>query len=277
MARIMEALATSALALGLKLLPMAAVFGLLALACKREAIGEALRRSRHETETNLALILLNYVILAAFLGSAAAWWAKSLVLNDTLVAFWQSANPILVVSVTLLVGELIIYWRHRVEHLPALWPMHAVHHSDEAMTWLALLRKHPLAYVLALFIDVAPLLLLGLPVWAIAGVALVRAIWGHFIHADVPWTLGKWGRWIISPAAHRLHHIDELELCGSNYGGVLTLWDHVFGTYVDPAPHIQCRTGVDGGSRGFVGEIARPFEAWVGSRAVDEPSDTAEA
>ncbi|RZV36054.1 MAG: sterol desaturase family protein [Sphingomonadaceae bacterium] len=273
----MEALATTALALGLKLVPMAVVFGMLAIVCKRETIGEALRRSRRETETNLSLILLNYVILAAFFASAAAWWAESLVLSDTLVAFWQSANPILVVGVTLLVGEFVIYWRHRIEHLPTLWPVHAVHHSDEAMTWLALLRKHPLAYVLALFVDIAPLLLLGLPVWAIAGVALARAVWGHFIHADVPWTLGNLGRWIISPAAHRLHHINELELCGSNYGGVLTLWDHVFGTYVDPAPYIQCHTGVDGGSRGFVGEVARPFEAWAGSRAVDEPPGTVEA
>ena len=273
----MESLATTALALALKLGPPALFFGGLALVVKRHEIGIALRRSRRETETNLALILVNYVLLATFFASAAAWWAESLAISRGLVQFWDSANPVLVIAVTLLLGEFVIYWRHRFEHLPLLWPMHAVHHSDEAMTWLALLRKHPLAYILALFVDSAPLLLLGLPVWAIAAVALVRAWWGHFIHADVPWTLGILGKWIISPAAHRLHHIDDIQLCGSNYGGVLTLWDRVFGTYIDPAPHLGCRTGVDGGSRGLVGEMARPFEAWSGTRPVDAPREPVEA
>lgn len=273
----METLATTALVLCLKLAPLAVLFGLLALATKRGAIVEALKRSRRETETNLALVVINYVLLASFFASAAAWWAQSMAASDSLIAFWAGVNPLLVLVVTLLLGEFVIYWRHRSEHLPMLWPMHAVHHSDGAMTWLALLRKHPLAYLLALFVDTAPLLLLGLPVWAIAAVALARAWWGHFIHADVPWTLGVVGKWLISPAAHRLHHINDFELCGSNYGGMLTLWDRLFGTYIDPAPYVDCSTGVDGGSRGLVGEVARPFEAWSGSRAVDAPTETAKA
>ncbi|ABC63624.1 sterol desaturase family protein [Erythrobacter litoralis] len=273
----MEALAQTALALCLKLVPLAAMFGLLALATKRSGILAAFRNSRRETETNLALVVLNYVLLASFLAGAAAWWADTLAVSNRLLVFWADANPVFVLAVTLLLSELVIYWRHRIEHSPVLWPMHAVHHSDEAMTWLALLRKHPLAYVLALVVDTAPLLLLGVPVWAIGAVALMRIWWGHFIHADVPWTLGPVGRWLISPAAHRLHHIDDLDLCGSNYGGVLTLWDRVFGTYIDPAPYLNCRTGVDGGSRGFVGEVARPFGAWAGRKAVDAAPETAKA
>ncbi|WP_284125795.1 sterol desaturase family protein [Parerythrobacter aestuarii] len=273
----MDTLAATALALGLKLAPLAVLFGLLALVLKRGRIVEALRRTRRETETNIALVLINYVLLATFFASAAAWWAQNLSVSENLAALWAAANPVVTLAVTLLLGEFVIYWRHRLEHIPLLWPMHAVHHSDEAMTWLALLRKHPLAYVLALFVDTAPLLLLGLPIWAIAAVAVARAWWGHFIHADVPWTLGLFGKWIISPAAHRLHHIDDFELCGSNYGGVLTLWDRVFGTYIDPASYVDCSTGVDGGSRGLIGEVARPFEAWAGSRAVDAPREPAEA
>ncbi|GAA4040200.1 sterol desaturase family protein [Parerythrobacter jejuensis] len=271
----MDVLAATTLAVIAKLAPMAVLFAMLALVVKRGAVWDALKRSRHESEVNLGLVIINYVILAAFFASAAAWWADALVVSETLAAFWAGATPVLTLVVTLLLGEFVIYWRHRIEHLPALWPMHAVHHSDEAMTWLALLRKHPLAYILALFVDTAPLLLLGLPVWAIAACALVRAWWGHFIHADVPWTLGPVGKWLISPAAHRLHHIDDLQLCGSNYGGVLTLWDRLFGTYIDPAPYVNCRTGVDGGSRGLVGEIARPFEAWAGTRRADTTTKAA--
>lgn len=259
------------------LVPLAALFGLLALLLKRGAILAALRQVRRETETNLALIAFNYILMAAFFAGIAAWWEGGMAEIAILADFWAGTNAAIVLAATMLVGEFVVYWRHRIEHLPLLWPMHAVHHSDEAMTWLALLRKHPLAYLLALFVDSAPLLLLGLPIWAIAACALVRSGWGYFIHADLPWTLGPLGRWVISPAAHRLHHIDDIELCGSNYGGVLTLWDRLFGTWIDPAPYLDCRTGVDGGSRGFLGEVARPFEAWAGSRPVDAPREPAEA
>ena len=259
------------------LVPLAALFGLLALLLKRGAIMAALRQVRRETETNLALIAFNYILMATFFAGIAAWWEGGMAKIAILADFWAGTNAAIVLAATMLVGEFVVYWRHRIEHSPLLWPMHAVHQSDEAMTWLALLRKHPLAYLLALFVDSAPLLLLGLPIWAIAACALVRSGWGYFIHADLPWTLGPLGRWVISPAAHRLHHIDDIELCGSNYGGVLTLWDRLFGTWIDPAPYLDCRTGVDGGSRGFLGEVARPFEAWAGSRPVDAPRETAGA
>ncbi|MDC0886938.1 sterol desaturase family protein [Altererythrobacter sp.] len=271
----MDALTVSALGMFTKLLPLAAVFAALAIAVKRGSIWSALKRARRESEVNIGLVIMNYVILAAFFGSAMAWWSNAMAVSADLARFWTGSAPIFTLAVTLLVGELVIYWRHRIEHLPFLWPMHAVHHSDQTMTWLALLRKHPLAYVLALFADVAPLLLLGLPIWAIAVCAIARTWWGHFIHADVPWTLGVAGKWLISPAAHRLHHIDNLELCGSNYGGMLTIWDRVFGTYVDPAPYVNCRTGVDGGSRGLLGEIARPFAIWFRPRQGDQAPERA--
>lgn len=261
----------------LSLAPLAVLFGALALVLNRGRITAILRRTRRETVTNLALVALNYVVLATALAGASAWWDNSAAASSVLTEFWAGANPAVTFAVTLLAGEFIVYWRHRFEHLPLLWPMHAVHHSDEAMTWFALLRKHPLGYVLSLFVDAAPLLLLGLPVWAILACSLLRAWWGYFIHADLPWTLGPLGRWIFSPVGHRLHHIDDIELCGSNYGGIITLWDRLFGTWIDPAPYVGCRTGIEGGSRGFLGEVARPFEAWAGSRPVDAPRETAEA
>ena len=109
----------------------------------------------------------------------------------------------------------------------------------------------------------------------IALAAVIRSWWGFFIHADLPWTLGPLGKVLMSPAAHRLHHIDDLVLCGANYGNTLTLWDRLFGTYVDPQPYLNCATGVCGGSRGLVGELARPFVR--DSHLVPENAETATA
>ena len=276
----MEAFASDAAAKMLAFAPAALLFAVLATILKRERIWAALSRTRGETLTNIGLVAINSLILAPLLVLPTERWNDAAAIFPAMAAFWDAQGAALVLPVTLLAGEFVIYWRHRAEHTKWLWPMHAVHHSDTAMTWLALLRKHPLAKVLSLFVDVAPLILLGLPVWAIVVCGLARTWWGYFIHADVPWTLGPLGKWLISPAAHRLHHIDDLELCGSNYGGILTVWDRLFGTYVDPAPFIDCRTGVEGGSKGLAGELARPFAGWAAMArkpAARAAQETAEA
>jgi sterol desaturase/sphingolipid hydroxylase (fatty acid hydroxylase superfamily) len=242
-----------------ELAPVMVVFALLALAVKRRAIVAALRRSHRETMTNLGLVALNGVLLAPFILVPKAWLEAQVGLIPELARMWDAAPAASAGPAAFLLAEFTIYWRHRLEHHRAWWPIHAVHHSDETITWLTLLRKHPLAKLLSAVFDHLPLLLVGLPLWSIALAAVIRSWWGFFIHADVPWTLGPLGKVLMSPAAHRLHHIDDLEKCGANYGNTLTLWDRLFGTYVDPARYLNCRTGVCGGSRGLIGELARPF------------------
>jgi sterol desaturase/sphingolipid hydroxylase (fatty acid hydroxylase superfamily) len=159
-----------------------------------------------------------------------------------------------------LLSELTVYWRHRFEHHPTLWRFHATHHADEHLHWLSVLRKHPVSSLLSRTVDVLPLLLLGLPPVSVFIAHIVRSAWGYFIHCDVPWTLGHAGRWLMSPAAHRLHHIRDEALMGTNYGNTVTLWDRVFGTYCDPAPFVNCATGIEEGTRDFLGELSRPWE-----------------
>ncbi len=263
----MQAWAQSTYEIARELAPVLGVFALLAVLVKRRAIVGALRRSHRETLTNIGLVALNGVFLAPFILFPADWLNAQIGLLPSLEQLWNAAPPMVAALVALLLAEFTVYWRHRLEHHRWWWPIHAVHHSDEAITWLTLLRKHPLAKLLAAIVDHLPLVLLGLPLWAIALAALIRSWWGFFIHADLPWTLGPLGRWLMSPAAHRLHHIDDLEMCGANYGNTLTLWDRLFGTYTDPAPYLNCKTGVCGGSRGLVGELARPFVRHRGEEA----------
>ena len=126
---------------------------------------------------------------------------------------------------------------------------------------------------MGVLIDNLPVILLGLPFWAIGAAVLIRGWWGYFIHADVPWTLGPFGKVFISPAAHRLHHIRDEALMGTNFGNMLTMWDQVFGTYLDPAPHLNCATGIAEGTRDAWGELARPFEARYWKKAEPQPAE----
>ena len=243
------------------IIPAAVLFGLLALVMKRRAVLAGLERARNEIVTNLYLLLVNALVVGPLLAMPLMMGHDLVPRNTALVAFWEGIPVGLSLIAAIVVIDFAAYWRHRFEHSRSLWPIHATHHADEAMNWLSLRRKHPLGAALSMAVDTVPVLLLGLPVWTIAAALVLRTWWGYFVHADVPWTLGPVGKVLISPAAHRLHHIRDEELMGFNYGNTITLWDKLFGTYVDPAPYLDCETGIAEGTRDFIGELARPFEA----------------
>lgn len=255
--------------------PVACVFVTLALITKRAAIARTARESRRDVATNVGLVIVNYIVLAPLMVAPVLAVREIVPVSDTLTAFWFDVPELLVLVLSILLIELASYWRHRFEHQPELWRFHATHHADEHLNWLSVLRKHPVAKFFELLVDTLPVIALGLPAWSIVGAQLIRSWWSYFNHADVPWTLGIAGRWLISPAAHRLHHIRDETLMGSNYGNMLTIWDKLFGTWRDPAPHIGCATGIAEGTRGVWGELVRPWEARYRSRAMPPSEEIA--
>lgn len=257
----MSPLLAHAQTVGATLLPVAAVFGVLALLTKGCRVIAALRRCRREAVTNAGLVVVNYVLLAPIMLVPVLAVRAVLPVPPALARIWTMVPEVAVLALAILIIEFAGYWRHRIEHQPGLWRFHATHHADEELNWLSLLRKHPVSKFMELLVDTLPVLLLGLPAWTIVGAQLIRGWWGYFIHADLPWTLGPAGSLLMSPAAHRLHHIRDETLMGSNYGNMVTLWDRLFGTWQDPAPHLGCVTGIAEGTRSLWGELARPWEA----------------
>ena len=186
----METIAHHAL-MALTILAMAgSLFGALALVLKRRAIGKALMRVHGEFTTNLALMLFNVVLLAPLFAMPEGFIRNHIAVMPAMMAFWSNSYDVIVVAVTVLVSDFVVYWRHRAEHHPMLWPIHATHHADTALHWLSVQRKHPLSKLFSVLIDVWILFLIGFPEWAIATAGVLRSWWAFFIHADVPWTLG---------------------------------------------------------------------------------------
>ena len=275
MGRVVNPFFASAYDVADTLWPVACVFVTLALITKRGEIAGAFLESRRDVATNIGLVILNYIVLAPIMVVPVLAVRDVMSAITGLAAFWLAIPEIVTLMLAILVIELTSYWRHRFEHQPGLWRFHATHHADEHLNWLSVLRKHPVAKFLELLIDTLPVIVLGLPLWSIIGAQLIRSWWSYFNHADVPWTLGFAGRWLISPAAHRLHHIRDEALMGSNYGNMLTIWDRLFGTWRDPAPHLGCVTGIAEGTRGVWGELARPWEAHYRNRAEQPPGEVA--
>ncbi len=250
-----------------------AVFGILAVAVKRRAVVDAAQRSRPEFVTNLWLALINSILIAPLLVAPTQSLHAFIGTSAALQTFWEGVNGGLAVLAAIFLIDFTAYWRHRLEHEPALWRFHATHHSDTAMHWLSVQRKHPVAKLLSVIVDTLPAVALGLPVWAIGGGLMIRGFWGYFIHADVPWTFDRVGKVLMSPAAHRLHHIRDERLMGSNYANTFSFIDVMFGTYRDPAPYRDCETGIAEGTRTIWGELVRPWEARYRKRKAFEATE----
>jgi sterol desaturase/sphingolipid hydroxylase (fatty acid hydroxylase superfamily) len=240
----------------------ALLFAALALLVKRRrALPDALRAAG-ETRLNLSIHLLDALLIAPPLALLLAFMQRGFDAYGLRVIppdAW-AALPFAVVALAAVVaGDFIGYWRHRLEHTRLLWPSHAVHHSDTEMTWLALARFHPVSRLATLFVDNAFLFALGLPAEALVVNNLVRHYWGHFIHADLPWTFGPLGPIIVSPAMHRWHHALDRRAHDTNFATILAVWDRLFGTWRVPGP-CPGPLGVraDMGS-GLAGQMLYPF------------------
>lgn len=142
--------------------------------------------------------------------------------------------PVLVVMAAIFIGDFVTYWRHRLQHTRILWPAHAVHHGDTEMTWLTLERSHPINLATSLTIDTGILVLLGLPPYAVIANNFVHHYYAYLLHADVPWTYGRFGHIFVSPAMHRWHHAKDRAAVDTNFAGVFSLFDKWFGTYRVP-------------------------------------------
>jgi len=138
------------------------------------------------------------------------------------------------------------YLKHRV---PFLWELHKVHHTAEVLTPLTNYRNHPVdnlifGYMLALFIGGAS----GTLAWmfdrkieiiSVDGKNIIFLIFlwtiGHLQHSQfwIPFG-GIWGRLILSPAHHQIHHSDDPRHFNRNLGSVLAIWDWMAGTLETP-------------------------------------------
>lgn len=249
-----------------KLVWLSVLFGLLGLLVKRAGIAAAFRRSMGETRLNLVYWAVDALAVAPAMG-AAALTIERLFAGTALASQGAATLALAPPWVALLLGialsDFVGYWRHRLLHIAALWPAHAIHHSDRAMTWLTLIRMHPIDRLATTAINMAALAALGFPAWMIATNAVLRNLYGFFIHADLPWRYGPLARVFVSPALHRWHHAREVAGTGSNFATIFAFYDVAFGTWYLPARPPPA-LGIDepGFAAGWAGQMLWPFRAW---------------
>jgi sterol desaturase/sphingolipid hydroxylase (fatty acid hydroxylase superfamily) len=133
--------------------------------------------------------------------------------------------------VAFLAYDFFYYWAHWAHHRMAwLWAIHVVHHSGEDMNFGLAVRQSALgeATTWPFFI---PLALLGVPLEAYLGAALVQLLFQYSIHNTYVPALGWLEKVLVTPSQHRVHHSRNRLYIDKNYGNVLVLWDLLFRTY----------------------------------------------
>ena len=131
--------------------------------------------------------------------------------------------------------DLAIYWQHRFFHmLPWLWRMHRVHHSDLDFDASLGVRFHPSEIVLSKAYKLGLIALLGPSVIAVILYECLLLGFSLMTHSNIrlPLKLDQMLRFFfVTSDFHRVHHSVHREETNSNFGNILSVWDHVFASY----------------------------------------------
>ena len=167
--------------------------------------------------------------------------------NLTFDAYWPFEWPIVAQALLmLLISDFLRYWLHRAAHewIPALWQLHAVHHSPKKLYWMNVGRFHPIEKAIQYLFDTLPFIILGVPEEVLALYFVFYAINGFFQHCNIDLRLG-WLNYIVSgPELHRWHHSREVKESNCNYGNNLMVWDIIFKSYFLPKDRMVNELGL---------------------------------
>lgn len=180
-----------------------------------------------DTFTSLAMgsgnVVINFgwklVVLTAYAGvyeltplriSPGAWWA------------W----PLLFFA-----DDMAYYWFHRVSHeVRVFWASHVVHHSSQHYNLSTALRQTwvPMTY-LPFWL---PLAAIGFKPWMIMLEQAVSLVYQFFLHTERVGRLPNPVEAVMNtPSHHRVHHGANDIYLDRNYGGILIIWDRLFGSF----------------------------------------------
>ena len=219
-------------------------------------IAELLFKGNFKTKTLLEMLAsgstqIPYIIVETIILTSAygVYWIIAAMLPWSIPVSWWS----LVIVVVL--ADITYYWEHRIAHeVRILWTQHAVHHSSRDMNIVTGVRFGPLEGVWSLVAHL-PLALMGFaPEAVVFGVVSVLA-YQTWLHTELIGKLGPLEFFLNTPSHHRVHHGSDDKYLDKNYGGILIIWDRLWGTF-----QVEEETPLYGLKRDF--DSQNPIRVW---------------
>ena len=149
------------------------------------------------------------------------------------------------IAVLFLGQEFCYYWFHRCSHrIRVLWASHAVHHSTNRFNLSAAYRFGWVGRLIGTSAFFVPLIWFGFPPRAVFITLNLGLLYQFWLHTDWVPKLGPL-EWVLNtPSHHRVHHAANPEYLDKNYGGVLIVFDRLFGTFTAERDAVPGRYGL---------------------------------
>lgn len=195
---------------------------------KQKRAGRAvLGYERKDTIASLAMgtvsiVLVGLIVHGQFLLARWLWKLRVTDLGEGLLGW----------AVAMLAWDFVYYWVHRVEHERRIfWAAHVNHHSSERYNLSTALRQPWTPFLTLLMVP--PIALLGVRPGMIVMAGGFNLIYQFWVHTELVDRMPRWFEWIFNtPSHHQVHHGSNGRYLDCNYGGILIVWDRLFGTFV---------------------------------------------
>ena len=221
------------------LIPALVILGLFATVVAAELVRPLRMRSGSTSRRwigNLSLCVLSngIFVLPTMTAFAAAFVSRS-EQKSLLDMFGLPSTMRLVVAIIGL--DALAYAQHRLLHrVDILWRFHAVHHSDPEVDVTTTFRHHPVEAIFNGALIGGVVLAIGFSPAEIAAYTWVSFVVELVAHANLAlpsWFGAIFGRLIVTPEFHRLHHSRAKAEANANFGQAFSIWDTLFGTARD--------------------------------------------
>lgn len=148
--------------------------------------------------------------------------------------------------------DFYAYWQHRWVHkYNILWNRHLIHHSSEEYNLPVALRQTISDFVQLYTFLLIPAAIFGIPTDVLTVLGVIMLFGGFWYHTQLIGRMGFLENIIVTPSHHRIHHAINPEYIDKNFGGILIIWDKIFGTFQEELPHAKPVYGV-----------TRPVNTW---------------
>jgi sterol desaturase/sphingolipid hydroxylase (fatty acid hydroxylase superfamily) len=207
---------------------------------RREAAGEA---AFDWSEVWLSLADLAGRKLLAFLPLSLAAPILDFAWEHRL--FTLNIDTVALVLLVFIGQEFCYYWYHRASHrIRFFWATHAVHHSPNQLTLSSAYRLGWTGTLTGPAMFFGPLVWLGVRPEVVLAILSLNLLYQFWLHNTWIPKLG-WLEYVFNtPSNHRVHHASNVDYLDANYGGVLIIFDRLFGTYVPERAEEPCRYGL---------------------------------
>ena len=190
------------------------------------ATGYAMKDARASISMGvLSLVFLTLFKVVTFFGFTAVF---------AYLALWELPTDTWWYWVLVILGvDLGYYVHHRFSHRVRIaWAGHQAHHSSEFMNFGTALRQKWNPWFEFFFW--LPLPLLGFAPWTLYVAFGFNLIYQFYVHTELVGKLPRPVEYVMNtPSHHRVHHGSDPEYLDTNYGGILIVWDRLFGTFAE--------------------------------------------